>query len=373
MSQAAAVSIPFVDLKAQYRTIGSEIEEAIKRVIADGQFILGHDVKSFEEEFAAFSKTKFALGISNGLDALRIALAALDIGPGDEVIVPANSFIATALAVTGAGAKPVLVECDRHTYEIDAKAAAAAVTSRTKAIIPVHLMGLMADMDKIGALAAKHRLHVVEDAAQSQGALYKGRPSGGIGVIGCTSFFPGKNLGAYGDAGAVTTNDPALAKKMDMLRNYGQEQKYHHLVQGLNCRLDTLQAAILRVKLRHLAQWNEARRQNAKAYLERLKGAGDLQFQHIPDECVPVYHLFVLETERRDGLRNYLIERGIQCNMHYPVPIHLQPAYAGLGYKKGAMPVAEYLALHTLSLPMFPELRADQIDFICDHIRAFFK
>jgi dTDP-4-amino-4,6-dideoxygalactose transaminase len=371
MSQPAN-AIPFVDLKAQYNSIRTEIDAAIKGVLDHAMFVLGPDVKSFEEDFARFTQTRYALGISNGLDALRIALAAVNVGHGDEVVVPANSFIATALAVTGVGAKPVFADCDRHTYEIDPDAAAAAVTSRTKAIIPVHLTGLSADMDKINTIAAKKNLAVIEDAAQSQGATYKGKQCGNLGLIGCTSFFPGKNLGAYGDAGGITTNDEKLAKKMDMLRNYGQEVKYHHAVQGLNCRLDTMQAAILKVKLKHLPAWNEARRKNAKAYIERLKGVGDIQFQQIPSDCIPIYHLFIIETAKRDALKDYLIERGVMAGIHYPIPIHLQPAYAELGYKKGAMPNAEYLAQHMLSLPMYPELTTQQIDKVCDLIRAFF-
>jgi dTDP-4-amino-4,6-dideoxygalactose transaminase len=367
-----ANAIPFVDLKAQYNTISAEIQAAIAGVLDHGQFVLGPDVKTFEEDFARFTQTKFALGISNGLDALRIALTSINVGHGDEVIVPANSFIATALAVTGVGAKPVFADCDRHTYEIDPDATAATVTPRTKAITPVHLTGLSADMDKINAIAAKKNLSVIEDAAQSQGATFKGKQCGSLGLIGCTSFFPGKNLGAYGDAGGITTNDPALAKKMDMLRNYGQEVKYHHAVQGLNCRLDTIQAAILRVKLKHLPGWNEARRKNAKAYIERLTGVGDLQFQQIPSDCVPIYHLFILETAKRDALKNYLTERGVMAGIHYPIPIHLQPAYAELGYKKGAMPNAEYLAEHMISLPMYPELSLQQIDQVCALIRTFF-
>jgi len=366
-------SIPLVDLKAQYAAIGAEIETAVQAALRSTQFILGPDVEAFEQEFARFCKTKYAFGVSNGLDALRIALAALDIGPGDEVILPANSFIATALAVSGVGATPVLVDCDRHTYEISVDAAAAAVTPQTKAIIPVHLAGLAADMDKINALAKKHRLYVIEDAAQAQGALYNGKVCGGIGLIGCTSFYPGKNLGAYGDGGAVTTNDAALAKKMNLLRNYGQEKKYHHAIKGLNCRLDTLQAAILRVKLRYLPDWNEARRRHAKAYSERLTGTGDLHFQRVPPACTPIYHLFIMETAWRDALNKYLAERNIHCGIHYPVPIHLQPAYAELGYKKDSMPNTEYLARHMLSLPIFPELTVAQIDTICGHIKDFFR
>jgi dTDP-4-amino-4,6-dideoxygalactose transaminase len=364
--------IPLVDLKAQYKAIKPEIDASIHRILDDAHFILGPEVKAFEAEYAAFSQTKFALGISNGLDALRIALTAMDIGAGDEVISPANSYIATALAITGVAATPIFVDCDRHTYEIEVDALAAAITPRTKAIIPVHLTGVSADMDKINVVAARHKLTVIEDAAQSQGSLYKGKPCGSMSAIGCTSFFPGKNLGAYGDGGAVMTNDGALNKKMDMLRNYGQEEKYHHTVQGLNCRLDTLQAAVLRVKLRHLPSWNEARRKHAKNLIQQLTGVGDLQFQRVPEDCLPNYHLFVVETAQRDKLKDYLAERNILCGIHYPIPIHLQKAYAGLGLKKGSFPNAEYLAEHMLTLPMYAELKDEHIDRISSSIRSFF-
>ncbi len=363
--------VPFLSLREQYAALRGEIVAALDAAFEESLFILGSDVEKFEQEYAAFCRTKFALGVSNGLDALRLALMALDIGEGDEVILPANTFIATALAVTGVGARPVLVDCDKRTYEINAAAVSAAVTSRTKAVIPVHLAGLSADMNAVMDVAERKGLHVIEDAAQAQGALHDGRPCGGIGVIGCTSFFPGKNLGAYGDAGGITTNDADLARKMGMLRNYGQERKYHHVVKGLNCRLDSLQAAVLRVKLRHLPSWNEARRGHAAAYRERLQGVGDLRFQEIPANCLPVYHLFVIETERRDALRDYLGERGVQCLVHYPVPIHLQPAYADLGHRRGDFPNAEFLADRILSLPIFPELTMEQIDIVCDNIKKF--
>lgn len=369
---SSSTAIPLVDLKAQYETIKDEIGAAITGVLDHGMYVLGPDVKAFESDFAAFCDTKYAYGVSNGLDALRIALAALDVKAGDEVILPANTFIATALAVSAVGAKPVLVDCDPHTYEIDVAATEAAITPRTKVIIPVHLTGLMADMDPINALAERHGISVVEDAAQSQGATYKGRKSGSLGKIGCTSFFPGKNLGAYGDGGGITTNDDALAKKIDMLRNYGQEVKYHHLVQGLNCRLDSMQAAILRVKLRHLPAWNEARRAHAAKYLELLKGVGDLAFQHIPSEYVPVYHLFIIETARRDALKDYLTERGIGCGIHYPIPVHLQPAYAELGYREGAFPHAERLAKTMLTLPLYAEITDEQIQHVTRSIKEFF-
>jgi dTDP-4-amino-4,6-dideoxygalactose transaminase len=364
--------VPFLDLKAQYAALKPELDAAVQKVMTDAQFVLGPDVEAFEKEYAAFCGTKFAVGVSNGLDALRLALMALDIGPGDEVIVPTNSFIATALAVSQVGATPVLVDCDPATYQINPAAAEAAVTYMTKAIIPVHLTGLMAPMDDIEALARRHALYVIEDAAQSHGAQYKGRKSGNYSTIGCTSFYPGKNLGAYGDAGAVTTNDAALAQKIAQLRNYGQKTKYEHVLLGANARLDTIQAAILRVKLRALAKGNEARAKRARAYRTRLNGVGDLTFQTVPEGATHVYHLFVIETEQRDALRDFLTANGIGWGIHYPVPIHLQPAYAGLGFHKGDLPAAEALAGRVLSLPLYPELTEGQLNRVCATIKTFF-
>lgn len=364
--------IPFVDLGAQYRGIQTQIDAAICHVISQANFILGSQVGEFENEFAELIGVKHAIGVSSGLDALRLALTALDVGSGDEVILPANTYIATALAVSAVGARPVLVDCDRHNYNIDVGLIASAITPRTKAIIPVHLTGQSADMDPIMEIANQHGLHVVEDAAQAHGTLYKGSPCGSIGIIGCFSFYPGKNLGAYGDAGMVTTNNAKLAERLNRLRNYGQHVKYEHVEKGLNARLDTLQAGILSVKLRYLPQWNKERVAHAEEYEQLLAGVGDLTLQQRASYSNHIYHLFMIETEYRDALQKHLNAAGIQTAIHYPIPIHLQQAYADLGYQNGDFPAAEWLAKRILSLPMFPELRVDQILMIADKIKRFF-
>jgi dTDP-4-amino-4,6-dideoxygalactose transaminase len=306
-----------------------------------------------------------AVGVSSGLDALRLALMAVEIGLGDEVILPANSYIATALAVSSVGAHPVLVDCDPFTYNIDVSRIEPAITSRTRAIIPVHLTGQSTDMDPILEIAARRGLRIIEDAAQAHGTLYRGLPCGSIGDFGCFSFYPGKNLGAYGDGGLITTNDGALAERVRCLRNYGQRRKYEHVEKGLNARLDALQAAILSVKLKHLNEWNEARRRHAHSYTLRLSGIPNLKIQQLNSFSSHIYHLFVVETPERDGLQQYLESHGIQTGIHYPTPIHLQPAYGDLGHVPGDFPVSERLGAQMLSLPMFPELTEEQIDFVC--------
>lgn len=365
-------TILFVNLAAQHATIRSEIDAAIQQVLSRCNFILGSQVEEFEQAFAGFIGTEHAVGVSSGLDALRLALIALDIGPGDEVILPANTYIATALAVSATGARPVLVDCDPETYNIDVGLIEPAITPRTKAIIPVHLTGQSANMDPILEVADRRDLYIVEDAAQSHGTLYKGRPCGSIGTAGCFSFYPGKNLGAYGDGGAVTTSDAKLAERLRRLRNYGQRAKYQHVEKGLNARLDTLQAAILTVKLRYLPQWNKARAAHAEEYREMLTGVGDLAFQHREPYSTHIYHLFIIETEQRAALQEHLNMVGIDTGIHYPVPIHLQQAYTDLGYSKGDFPEAERLAEHMLSLPMYPELRSGQIRQVTEEIKGFF-
>jgi len=334
-------SVPFVDLSAQYRAIKDEVDNAVQAVLSKCNFILGSQVEEFERCFADFVGVGYAVGVGNGLDALRLAMMALDIGPGDEVIVPANTFIATALAVSAVGASPVLVDCDRRTYNIDTALIERAITARTKAIIPVHLTGQSADMDPIMDIAERHNLYVVEDAAQAHGTLYKGRPCGSMGDCGCFSFYPGKNLGAYGDAGMVTTNNQDLAERLRTLRNYGQKVKYQHVEKGLNSRLDTIQAAILNVKLKHLVRWNLLRAAHAQTYRSLLSGVGDLRFQQQAPYSTHIYHLFTIETEYRDDLQRQLSQNGVQVVIHYPVPIHLQEAYADLQYKKGSFPYCE--------------------------------
>lgn len=366
-------SVPFVDLGAEYRAIAPEIQRRIERVLLSAQFVLGEPVQEFEEMFAEFVQTDYAIGVSSGLDALRLTLHALDVGPADEVIVPANSFIATALAVTAVGARPVLVDCDPETYNIDAVGVEKAISPRTRAIIPVHLTGLSADMAAILDVAERQRLYVVEDAAQAHGTLYRGRPCGSLGTAGCFSFYPSKNLGAYGDAGMVVTNSRKLADRLRCLRNYGQIEKHVHIEKGLNARLDGLQAAVLAAKLPHLREWNRVRASHAAAYRAALDGVGDIGFQKQAPYLTHVYHLFVIETGHRESLRKHLAEVGIMTGVHYPVPIHRQPAYRDLGYRAGDFPNSERLAERVLSLPMFPQLRAEQLNLVVERIREFFK
>ena len=363
--------IAFVDLHAQHQPLRAALDRAIGEVVASGQFILGPQVAAFEQRFAAYCGVRHAIGVGNGMDALRLALMALDVRGGDEVILPANTYVATALAVSAVGAVPVLVDCDPRTYNLDPRGLERAVTPRTRVIMPVHLTGQAADMDAVMAVAERRGLHVIEDAAQAHGAAWRGRRCGSIGAVGCFSFYPSKNLGAFGDAGMAVTNDDALARRLAQLRNYGQSQKYEHVAAGLNSRLDSLQAAVLAVKLPHLDRWNEARVSRAARYRAALRGVGDLRLQEIAPGATSVYHLFVVETEHRDRLRRHLADAGIDTGVHYPVPIHLQPAYAA-GYRMGQFPHTEALARRSLSLPMFPELRDDQVDAVAAAIRRFF-
>jgi len=350
--------VPFVDLAAQYRAIEGEISEAVSKVLREGDFILGREVSLFEEEFAAFCEAKWAVGVDSGTSALELALRAYEIGPGDEVITAANTFIASALAISHAGATPVLVDVDADTYTIDVAAIEKAITPRTKAIIPIHLYGHPADMDPILQLAQRHGLVVIEDACQAHGARYKGRRTGSLGHAAAFSFYPGKNLGAYGDGGAVVTSDAAVAKRLAMLRNYGQKEKYQHMFRGFNRRLDTLQAAVLRTKLKRLDEWNEARRQHAKSY-SRLLAQSGFVVPRASAVCESVWHLYVIRIDQRDALKEHLATRGISAGIHYPIPIHLQPAYRDLGHQPGDFPVTEEYSRQILSLPMYAELTPD--------------
>jgi dTDP-4-amino-4,6-dideoxygalactose transaminase len=370
--QRALDVVPFVDLAVQYQNIEAEINTAIQEVLERCDFIQGSAVGDFETAFASFIGVEFGIAVSSGLDALRLMLQALGIGSGDEVILPANTYIATALAVSAAGAKPVLVDCDPATYNIDPEKIASVVTARSKAIMPVHLTGQAADMDPILSIARRHGLHVLEDAAQAHGARYKGRPCGGLATAAGFSFYPGKNLGAYGDGGLIATNDAELDRRLRRLRNYGQEAKYQHLEKGFNARLDTLQAAVLNVKLRHLVKWNDARAAHARHYREALAGVGDIRFQTTAPFSTHIYHLLIIETNRRDALQRHLTGAGIQTGIHYPIPIHLQPAYSELGYHCGDFPHTEGLASRILSLPMYPELTEPQIERVADTIREFY-
>ena len=347
--------IPFLDLGAAYRELKPEIDAAVSRVLESGWYILGPEVEAFEAEWAAYCEAEHAVGLANGLDALILALRALDIGPGDEVIVPSNTYIATWLAVSGVGATPVPVEPDPATHNIDPARIEAAITSRTRAILPVHLYGQPADLDPILDIARRHGLRVIEDAAQAHGARYKGRRIGAHGDIVCWSFYPGKNLGALGDAGAVTTNDAALAERVALLRNYGSRQKYVNEVAGVNSRLDPIQAAILRVKLRVLDEWTDRRHAVAAAYAEGLAGTG-LILPHVPDWAEPVWHLYVVRTAEREALQAQLTEAGVGTLIHYPIPPHMQAAYAGMNLREDELPLARQLANEVLSLPIGPHL-----------------
>lgn len=350
-----ATTIPFVDLAAQYNAVKSEVEAAVADVLASTAYILGQEVDLFEQEFAAYCETAHAVGVDSGLSALELALRAFDIGPGDEVITVANTFIATALAISHSGATPVLVDADPTTFNIDVSQIEAALSPRTRAIVPVHLYGQPADMDPILELARRHNLVVIEDAAQAHGARYKGRRTGSIGHAAAFSFYPAKNLGAAGDGGIVTTNDANIVERVRKLRNYGQRRKYHHELIGFNRRLDTLQAAILRIKLRRLDEWNTARRRHAAHYCTLLAGS-EVVLPYVPPYAESVYHLFVIRVADRERLQRHLQQHGIQTGIHYPVPVHMQEAYGSLGYACSTFPVVEAQAGQLLSLPMYAEL-----------------
>lgn len=365
------MKVPFVDLPTQHRALQEELAEAMGRVMERADFALGKDVSAFEEEFAAFCGTRYAVGVDSGLAALELSLRALGIGPGDEVIVPTHTFVATAAAVTFAGARPVLVDVDEMTYNLDVDLVEAAITPRTKAILPVHLYGLPADMDAVLALAEKHGLFVIEDACQAHGALYKGRRAGSLGHAAAFSFYPTKNLGGCGDGGIMVTADESVAGQVRAMRNCGQRQKYIHELPPFNHRMDTLQAAVLRVKLRYLEGWIEARRRNAALYTELLAGSDLVTPVEVPD-ATHVYHLYVIRTPQRDALLAHLHESGIGAAIHYPVPVHLQPFYTGNGFRRGQFPVTERVCDQVLSLPMFPELTAEQIEYVVAEVNGFF-
>ena len=364
--------IPFVDLKAQYDSIKEEIDEAIQSVLNNTSFIMGEELKKFEEEFAQFCDVKYAIGVANGSDALILALRACGIGEGDEVITVPHTFIATTEAISNVGGKVVFVDIDPKTYTIDITKIEEKINERTKAIIPVHLYGQPADMDAIMKLAKKYNLKVIEDAAQAHGAEYKREKVGSMGDVGCFSFYPGKNLGAYGDAGAVVANNEEIAEKVRLLRNHGRiTKKYEHEIEGYSSRLDNLQAAILRVKLRYLNKWNEGRRENAKKYSELLSNVDGVITPYEADYAKHVYHLYVIRTENRDKLREELKSKGIATGIHYPIPLHLQPAYSYLGYKEGDFPITEKASQEILSLPMFAELGDEQIERISNLISLY--
>ncbi len=362
--------IPFLDLQAAYTELKIEIDDAVHRVLNSGHYILGTEVDAFESEWAKYCGAAEAIGLANGLDALILALRALNIGRGDEVIVPTNTYIATWLAVSAVGATPIPVEPDELTYNIDVTRIENAITSKTKVILPVHLYGQPADMDAILRLGQKYNLRVIEDAAQAHGAKYKGQRIGAHSDAVCWSFYPGKNLGALGDAGAVTTNDPAIAEQIRMLRNYGSRVKYVNELQGVNSRLDPLQAAILRVKLLHLDTWTERRLDIANRYTSALRGMG-LVLPSVPDWAEPVWHLYVIRSQQRNELQQSLSELGIGTLIHYPIPPHQQAAYANAQYPENAFPLASQLASELLSLPIGPQLSSQDLIEIIRAIQRF--
>jgi len=365
-------TLSLVDLGRQLVRIRAEVDEALARVLDSTAFILGPEVRRFEEEFARFVGVRHAVGVGSGLDALRLAMRAAGIGPGDEVITVANTFIATVLAIIEAGARPVLVDCTPDTMLIDPDAVERAITPRTRALLPVHLYGQMVPMGPILDIARARGLAVIEDAAQAHGAAERSGRAGAVGLAGCFSFYPGKNLGAFGDGGMVTTDDEGLANRIRTLRDYGQTRKYRHEVAGCNSRLDSMQAAILRVKLRHLDDWNEDRRRAAARYREGLAETPLVPAGARPD-ATHVYHLFVVRCPDRDGLARDLNERGIATGIHYPVPVHLQPACADLGFGPGSFPVAEAAAGEILSLPLFPEITEEEVDGTCEAVLAHYR
>jgi dTDP-4-amino-4,6-dideoxygalactose transaminase len=381
------MNVPFLDLKIQFKDLEHEVMPMMKEAMANAAFIGGPQVTGFEEEFASFCGSKYCAGVNSGTDALRFALMAVGVGPGDEVITVPNTFIATSEAISQTGARPSFVDVDPNSYNMDPnrlddylkkrfsglKPQASIPKPCPKAVIPVHLYGQTADMDAILGIAQKYGLAVIEDACQAHGALYKNRKAGSMGAVGCFSFYPGKNLGAYGEGGAIVTQDETIANRIKMIRDHGQAQKYYHDIEGYNGRLDALQAGILRIKLRRLAEWNENRRQNAAYYRELLSGADGITMPAEANGSRHVYHLFVILADKRDALQKHLGEKGVGTGLHYPQPLHLQKAYVHLGYQEGAFPVTERVAKRLLSLPMFPELTREQIAYVAECVREFFK
>jgi dTDP-4-amino-4,6-dideoxygalactose transaminase len=365
------MNIPLVDLKAPYVELQAELDAAYRRVMESGWYILGEEVEAFEREFAAYCGVKHCLGVGNGLEALHLILRAYEIGPGDEVIVASNTYIATWLAISYAGATPVPVEPDPRTYNLDPARLAQAITPRTRAILPVHLYGQPADMAPMVELARRHDLKIIEDAAQAHGARYRGCPAGALGDAAGWSFYPTKNLGAMGDGGAVTTGDDELADRLRLLRNYGSRVKYYNEVKGFNSRLDPLQAAFLRVKLKYLGAWNARRKVVAQKYLEALAGTPELTLPYVPDWADPAWHVFVVGHPRRDALQQHLTQAQIGTLIYYPVPPHLSEAYASMGGKIGDYPLAEQLARINLSLPMGPHLSLESVEAVARAVRAF--
>jgi dTDP-4-amino-4,6-dideoxygalactose transaminase len=365
------MKINYIDLQAQYQSLKQELREAIDGVLDSGAYVLGPAVAEFERDFADFCGTKHAVGVSSGTSALVLSLRAIGVGPGDEVITAANTFIATAAAIAQTGARPVLVDVDPQTRNIAPALIEAAITTRTKAIIPVHLFGRAAEMDEILTIADRHQLAVIEDAAQAHGASYQKRRAGSMGRLAAFSFYPAKNLGAFGEAGAVTTDDDDLARVVRMLRDHGSPKKYEHELLGYNARMDGLQGAVLGVKLKHLERWNAERNRVAKRY-DDLMADLPVTRPSRSDDHEQVYHVYVIESDRRDELQAYLTDHGVPTIIHYPIPIHRQPAFECLGYREGDLPVAERLSRTVLSLPIYPEMTDEQVAFVSEQVRGFF-
>jgi dTDP-4-amino-4,6-dideoxygalactose transaminase len=363
--------ISFLDMESPYQELKDELDASYLRVMGSGWYILSEEMKAFEREFAAYIGAKHCIGVGNGLEALQLVLMGYRIGPGDEVIVPANTYIASWLAISYTGATPVPVEPDASTYNIDPRLIERAITPHTKAIMPVHLYGQPMEMETIWQIAECHGLKVIEDAAQVHGGRYGDRMAGNLGDAAGFSFYPSKNLGAFGDAGAVVTNVDELADKVRVLRNYGSRKKYYNEVKGHNSRLDPIQAAFLRVKLRHLDEWNQRRSRIATRYLDNLRGIPDLGLPHVPSDVVPVWHVFIVSHPERDRLQEYLKEHGVGTLIHYPVPPHLSEAYQELGYRAGDFPITETMAGSFLSIPMGPHLSMDDADYVIEKIRDF--
>ena len=362
------MTVPFLDLKAQYESIKDEISIALQNVLSSTAFAGGRFVEKFEQEFAEFCQSKHVIGVGSGTEALWLSLLALGIGQGDEVITVPNTFFATAEAISFCGAKPVFVDVDEKTYNLNPALLEEAITSSTKAIIPVHLFGQMADMDPIMETAQRHGLYVIEDACQAQGSTYKGRCAGSIGDVGCFSFYPGKNLGAYGEAGAVVTDKDNIAHQIRRFRDHGQSEKYYHEVIGWNARMDGLQGAVLSVKLRHLEDWNGLRKKHAAAFNRNLSEINDLICPYQADYAGHIYHIYAIRVKKRDILMRHLKEKGVSCGIHYPVAVHQQAAYIDAGLKNASFPITEMCAAQLLSLPMFPELTESQINFVTEEI-----
>ena len=371
---------PFLDLKAQSKQIEPEVVSMVRETMASGTFVGGKQVSGFENEFADFCESRFCIGVGSGTDALRFALMAAGVGPGDEVVTVPNTFIATTEAISQVGARPAFVDIDARTYTMDprklhdfleTRIANAQFPNRLKAIIPVHLYGQPADMDKILEIAKIHHLVVIEDACQAHGALYKTKKAGSLGVAGCFSFYPGKNLGAFGEAGAVVTQDENIARKIRMIRDHGQKQKYFHEMEGYNGRLDAIQAGVLRIKLKRLQDWNQTRREHAAYYHRLLDGTPGITLPRESEFAESVYHLYVILVDDRDLLERFLQAKGIYTGRHYPLPLHLQEAYVNLGHKVGAFPITEHAAARLLSLPLYPELTRHQIEYVTASIREF--